>query len=220
MPQILVVEGNTDVAFFQELSKLLPSSLPESPFDFRSAEGKDNIPDIIRALLAADVRAFAVAKDIDAGSPEQTLQSIRGTVYSYLGLNPPRGLAQKRLEAEGRTISVIPMGLYQDDALKELGVTSHAMDDYLIKLLLQDPNLSDNVPELRSLLLQILPAIRDHKVPFNRSKQLFQLIKPIVQHGFNDTGAVHSLFEHANPDILRAVLSPLLADVELALVAQ
>jgi hypothetical protein len=241
MPRILVVEGLTDAAFFQELLSRLflvdaqveydrqpgrrniptvvrgtQSDGPLLEVEFRNQEGRSNIPDAIRELLTQGVLSFAVAQDIDDGSPEQTLQSIQGTVYSHLGLNPPRGPAPKKIEVEGRTIAVIPMGLHQDSTLGELGVTSHAMDDYLIKLLLEDATLRPEGRPLEPLLSQLIPPIRAYRGTFVSSKELFQLIKPIVQHGFSDSGVVHSLFQNANSNVLRSVLAPLLTDVQRA----
>lgn len=241
MPQILVVEGLTDAAFFQELlSELylgdakvehdrqpgrrnIPAVVRGTQSDgtlleveLRNQEGRSNIPDAIRELLTQGVLSFTVAQDIDQGDPEQTLQSIQGTVYSHLGLNPPRGPASKKIEVEGKIVTIIPMGLYADATLASLDITSHAVEDYLIKLILEDANLRQRAPELQGLLSEILPAVRRYDGDFNASKELFQLIKPIVQHSFSDTGVVHSLFENANPGILRSVLAPVLADVEQA----
>jgi hypothetical protein len=242
MPRILVVEGLTDATFFQELLSRLYLGNAQVEYDrqpgrrnipavvrgtqpdgtlleveFRNQEGRSNIPDAIRELLTQGVLSFAVAQDIDDGSPEQTLQSIQGTVYSHLGLNPPREPVQKKLQVEGRTIAVIPTGLRQDGTLAALGVTSHAMEDYLIKLLLEDADLRQRAPELQGLLSEILPTVRRYDGDFNSSKELFQLIKPVVQHGFSDTGVVRSLFDHADPTILQRALAPVLADVEQAL---
>lgn len=241
MPQILVVEGLTDATFFQELlSRLylgdakveygrqpgrrnIPTAVRGTQSDgtlleveFRNQEGRSNIPDAVRELLTQGVLSFAVAQDIDDGSPEQTLQSIQGTVYSHLGLNPPRGAASKKIEVEGRVITAIPMGLYRDAALVSLGITRHAMEDYLIKLLLGDANLRLNVPKLAELLSQILPLVREANGPFNSSKTLFPLIKPIIQHGFSDVGVVRKLIEDAEIGVLRMVVSPPVADLDRA----
>jgi hypothetical protein len=245
MPRILVVEGLTDATFFQDLlSRLylgdtkveygrqpgrrnIPTVVRGTQSDgtileveFRNQEGRSNIPDAIRELLTQGVLSFAVAQDIDDRSPEQTLQSIQGTVYSHLGLNPPRGPAAKKIVVEGRTVDVIPIGLYQDATLTSLGITRHAMEDYLIKVFLEDAGLRQRAPELQGLLSEILPTIRRFDGSFNSSKELFQLIKPVVQHGFSDTGVVNKCFTDADPDILRSVLAPVLADVEQTLSLQ
>jgi len=241
MPKLLVVDGLTDATFFQELFRRLylrdAQLEPQSRFgrenipqiirgirsdgsllevEFRNQEGKANIANVIEGLLTEEVLEFSVAKDIDADSPEQVLQSIWGLVYTHFGIKAPAGPTSKRIEVEERTITVLPVGLYQDDALVSLGITSHAVEDYLIKLLLEDASLRQECLGLQSLLMHILPVVRSHNGPFNSSKELFQLIKPIVKHGFSDTGVVQSLFANADPDILRTVL----ADVEQALSLQ
>jgi hypothetical protein len=242
----LLVEGLTDAAFFQHLFDSLylqgltvrsgprpgreniPASfqgaLPDGTLleiNLTIAWGRDQIRPTMGALLRRDVTELVVAQDIDNGNPEQVVQSIRDSVHEELGLpSPGGGPDSRKIEVTGRTVYVLPMGLYQDDTLSALGVTSHAMDDYLIKLLLEDAGLRQRAPELSRLLSEILPTIRRFDGSFNSSKEIFQLIKPIVQHGFSDTGVVQSLFENADPNILRSVLAPVLADVELALVPQ
>jgi hypothetical protein len=242
----LLVEGLTDAAFFQHLFERLylqgltvrsgarpgreniPASfqgaLPDGTLlevNLTIAWGRDQIRPAMGALLRRDVAELVVAQDIDEGSPQQVVQSIRDSVYEELGLPRPRGQPDSRvIEVTGRTVHVLPMGLYQDPTLASLGITSHAMEDYLIKLLLEDANLRRDVSELRSLLLQILPVIHEHDGSFPSSKDLFQLIKPMLQHGFSDTRVVEWLFQSADPDILQSVLAPVLADVELALVPQ
>ena len=118
---------------------------------------------------------------------------------------------------EGRTIYVLAMGMYQDPELNDLGISKHALEDYLLKLVLEDPTLQVNVRELRVLLDSILPSVRNHDGRFDSTKDLFQLIKPLVQLGFNDTGVVQKMIEDADENILRSVLAPLLHDLDRAL---
>lgn len=248
MPQVLVVEGLTDATFFQGLLQRL--YLQDAQVEYDRSPGRRNIPKIVRGvraggallevefrnhidggegkipdaikfLLDEDIREFAVAQDLDDGTPDQLIEAIRQVVYSHLRVPITTPLIpSRRIEIEGGAITVIPMGLHQDDTLSSLRITSHAMEDYLIKLLLEDAGLRQRVPELQGLLLEILPTIRQHNGHFNSSKELFQLVKPIIQHGFSDSGAIQNLFSNADPDILRSVLAPLLPDVELALVPQ
>ena len=64
--------------------------------------------------------------------------------------------------------------------------------------------------------MQILPPIRNSDGAFDKSKEIFQLIKPLVQHSFSDTGVVEKVVWDADEAILRSVLAPLLVDVEQA----
>jgi len=239
---ILVVEGLTDATFFQELLIRLYIQEAKSEYDlrpgrrnipaavrgtltdgssieveFRNQEGKAAIPDVIRGLLVQHVAEITVAQDVDSGSPEDLVESTQQIAHSYFGLQPlgptPEGQTGS---VEATTIQVIPMGLHENQTLTNLGISKHEMEDYLIMLTLEDPGLRQNVPELSSLLANILPTVREFEGDFNSSKELFQLIKPMIQHGFSDTGVVQKLVRDADQDILRSVLAPLLVHVEQA----
>ena len=113
---------------------------------------------------------------------------------------------------------VLPMGLYHDPELTALGISSYALEDYLIKLMLEDESLRPNVPKFSQLIGDLLSRIRGepYNFPFNSSKELFQLVKPIIKHGYSDTGVVEALFEIADPDALRSVMAPVIEQVERA----
>lgn len=181
--------------------------------------GKDQIPRIARGLLEGGVQSFAVAQDVDDGPPDQVVQSITDVARNYLGADSVslQDETNQVLLPLG-AITVIPIGLYGDRMLGELGITKHELEDLLIKLLLEDESLRENVPELGALLAQILPAIREYEGPFNSGKEVYQLIKPIVQHGISDTGAIRKMIRTADEDILRSVLAPLMEDVERVLI--
>ena len=179
--------------------------------------GKAQLPGIIRGLLDEEVWDFAVAQDLDGDSRDQVLQSIGDVVYRHLGITGQRRRdSSPHITFDNGTIMVLPIGLDQDDELVGLGITEHSLEDYLIKLILEDAALRERAPELQSLLLAILPAIREKDGPFDKGKEVFQLIKPIVQHGFSDTGVVEKLVRDADEAILRSVLAPLLSDMERA----
>ena len=212
---IVVVEGRTDAAFFQHVVNRLYSGRVD--LEPREAQGKYDIPKVAAGLLQANVREMAIAQDIDGQDPEMVMTSFDQAVHSALGISPQaNSLSQRTVAIEGSKIHIIPMGLPDDGELGELGIKSHAVEDYLTKLLLNEPSLREKAPELKSLLLKLLPSIRDADGPFDSSKEIFQLIKPIVQHGFSDTGVVQKLVLDADENVLRAVLAPLLADMGLA----
>ena len=243
MPSTLVVEGITDAVFLTELLSRL--YLPEVRVETTRRRGRENIPrglrgvltngesvevgfEVaggtggipvgIRALLDTGVHTLAIVQDLDDSHPEQLVESVGELVSRHLGTQISTDLsAPRQINTNDGAIFVIAMGLLGDPSLDALGVRRHALEDYLIKLLLEDATLRQNAPELRSLLTQILPLIREKDGPFDSSKEIFQLIKPIVQHGFSDTGVVQKLMRDADEAILRSVLEPLLGDVERAL---
>ena len=181
--------------------------------------GKEQISRIIRGLLDADVQRFAVTRDLDDDSPEQVVLAINDVVTNHLGANDVNlNRETNQILLPMGAITVIPIGLYEDGALGQLGITKHELEDLLIRLLLEDASLRENVPELGTLLAQVLSEIRRFEGPFNSGKEVFQLIKPIVQHGISDTGAIRRIIRTGNEDLLRTVLAPLLESLEHVLI--
>ena len=218
MPIIpVVVEGDTDVVFFNQLAKLL--SLPaDISLEPRPAYGKGNIPIAVRPFLAPGMFSqVVVVEDINHRTPGQIVQSHRDSISAFLGQSViDISESGEKFRVGDVTVSVIPMGLHDDPDLDALGITSHAMEDYLVKLLLSDESLRPEVPQLRELIEDLIRTIRDYGVTLDSSKDLFQLVKPIIKRGFSDTRVVRSLFENAAPGILRSVMAPILARLESA----
>ena len=217
MPTIsVVVEGGTDVAFFNNLAQIL--SLTDDTFLVpQIAYGKGNIKDVVNALLSGHATRLIIAEDINHRTPDQIIQSHRDSVSAHLG-HPATILpdSAESFMVRDITVAVIPMGLPGDPDLNDLGITSHAMEDYLIKLLLLDESLRQDVPQFRELITELIQTIRSYGVTFDSSKELFQLVKPLIKLGFSDTVVVESLFRKADADILRSVMEPLLDRLERA----
>ena len=141
-------------------------------------------------------------------------ESVKGVLTSTLG-SAVEVISESEFRAEGVSVGVIPMGLHGD---QQLGIRNHSMEDYLIKLVLENESLRPNVPEFHPLMANLLGTIRGepYSIPFDSSKDVFQLFKPIIKHGLSDTGVVESLFENADPHILRSVMDPLLSPLQRA----
>ncbi len=221
MPAIpIVVEGPTDVAFFRKLASLVPllpgtSLEPRTPGENRG--GRNNIPGAVEALVTAGVERLILAEDFNGKTPDQIIQSHRDTVSRHLG-HSATDLSDTgdMFRVQNVTVVVIPMGLYDDPDLNALGITSHSMEDYLIKLLLLDESLRPAGPRFRQLIEGLIQTIRNYGVTFDSSKEMFQLVKPVIKHGFSDTGVVEALFEKASPEHLQTVMDPLIDRLERA----
>jgi hypothetical protein len=184
----------------------------------RPPGGISQIPPHIRALLETQVLTFVVAADIDDRTPDQVLQSITRVVCTHLGIPTSKlSVRSHTLALEGGSVTAVPVGLYQDPLQAQLGVSRHAVEDYLTKLILEDAGLRQECPELGQLLSEIIPVIQKHDGNFDSSKELFQLIKPMVKHGFSDVGVVQKVIRDCDEAILRAVLAPILDDLESGL---
>ena len=86
----------------------------------------------------------------------------------------------------------------------------------MIKLLLLDEPLRLEVPDFRQLIEELIQTIRRYNVPFDSTKESFQLVKPIIKHGFADTGVVQALFQNANQHTLNSVMDQVIERLELA----
>ena len=183
--------------------------------EFRSserAEGEGQIPGLIRLLVRHRYSAFGVMQDIDAGSAQDVVESVAGAARVEAGADAVAVFTEPgndRVVAGPTTIEVVPVGMPDDPDLGILGITWHSVEDYLIKLLIVDESLRPGINAFPDLLLQLVETIRTSGVSFDRSKELFQLVKPIVKHGFSDTGVVNALFDRAQPDLLRTVMNPI-----------
>ena len=160
MPMILIGEGQTDVAVFRHLfGREFPGGLDVV---LENSEGKYQTSDLFRELLGTGVLELVVSQDIDGLTPEATTSSLLNMVCSHLQVPAPSdSSSSSRFAIANRTFDIIPVGLYDDPTLGSIGVREHALEDYLIKLMLEDPSLRAKIPELQPLLLEILPPIRD-----------------------------------------------------------
>lgn len=225
----LVIEGLTDAVFFQHLIARLfltdsqktigirggrlnvPTGVTgistdgrEVEVDFYILDGKHQSHEVISTFFDTGVTKFAIALDIDRGTATETADSIRDMVRSVTG----DGVAE---------VHVIPIGLPDDPTLHDLGIAKHEMEDYLISLALQDEGLREHVPQLQQALEEILPIVRDKDGPFDSGKEIFQIVKPLVQLGFSDTALAETFVTKAGPDVLKSVLAPLLDEIEKSL---
>lgn len=237
----LIIEGLTDAAFFQQLLLRLFLSDGEKTvgnrlgrenvargvkgvsadgriidINFLILDGKHGPQEVVTTLLNTGVVSFTVAQDIDRGTVDETVDSIRDMVRSISGHTGSSEHLDQQSEVEP-DVRVIPMGLPDDESLRALGVVKHEMEDYLVALALQDEVLRENVPELRQALDAMLPIVREKDGAFDSGKEIFQIIKPLVQLGFSDTGLAESFITKADPDVLKSVLAPLIEDMERAL---
>ena len=240
----LVVEGITDAVFFCELFRAylsdveietsdvpgrrdIPASVrgrrPDGSLlelEFRNQDreegGVSQIPKVVDTLVrVAGVSKFAVARDLNGGDPDTVRQSIRGIVRRLTG-GSVAIISEDQFSVGPIIVGVIPVGLPDDPDLRAWEITRHTVEDYLIRIMLDDPGSREHVPQLRELIPDLLEAIRGHGVSFDSSKELFQLVKPLVKHGFSDIGIVNRLFRNADPQILRHAMDPLFQRVENA----
>jgi hypothetical protein len=131
------VEGDDDIQFFKSLLKRYGRNAEEFGY-FVNAWGKDLLKHLSVALLSTG-KEIVVAMDYDKQNRETLIQSLINVLES-------RSYKVQRkdnvLEIEGNPkITLLPMGLYNDERLKQIGITQFEMEDYCLKLIEVDENL-------------------------------------------------------------------------------
>ncbi len=212
----LLVEGDTNAAFFDRLITHL-SLAHATDLEIRNVQGRSNLQPEVKALITARVSQLIITEDLDDRTEPQIVEPYKQAVSGFLG-RPVANLSPSgdSFQAGKVTVTVIPMGLPNDPDLIALGITSHALEDYLIRLLLDDESLRPEVPRFRELIEELVGTIRRYDLGFDSTKELFQLVKPIIKLGFSDTGVVQALFEKANQDHLHAAIDPLIQRLDAA----
>ena len=223
----LLVEGDTNAAFFDRLITHL-SLAHATDLEIRNVQGRSNLQPEVKALITARVSQLIITEDLDDRTEPQIVEPYKQAVSGFLGHpvanisgflgRPVANLSPSgdSFQAGKVTVTVIPMGLPNDPDLIALGITSHALEDYLIRLLLDDESLRPEVPRFRELIEELVGTIRRYDLGFDSTKELFQLVKPIIKLGFSDTGVVQALFEKANQDHLHAAIDPLIQRLDAA----
>ena len=213
----LVVEGDTDTALFRRVASLafLGSDVG---LEHHPVGGRGNIAGTVAALVGPDTGWLMVAEDIDDRDPPQVVESLRQAICNRLG--EPIGAAV--LEGDSfrireTRVTVIAVGLPGNRNLMELGISHHALEDYLIELVLSDSRLRPEHIDFLQLLRELVDTLSRHQVWSGSSKDLFHLMMPIGKWGYSETGVVEALFENANPEVLRRVMSPLVERVAAAM---
>jgi len=135
--KFIVVEGDDDIQFFKSLLKRYGRNAEEFGY-FVNAGGKDLLKHVSVALLSTG-KEIMVAMDYDKQSREALIQSLINTLESR---NYKVQRKDNVLEIEGNPkITLLPMGLYNDERLKQIGITQFEMEDYCLKLVEVDENL-------------------------------------------------------------------------------
>jgi 5S rRNA maturation endonuclease (ribonuclease M5) len=136
--KFIVVEGKNDVQFFRSLLRKYGRSEEEVGYLVK-ADNKKLVNQVSAALLSTK-KEVIVAMDYDAQNEEALIQSLTEVLKSknYRIQNQKNNT----LEMEGNLkITLLPMGLYNDERLKQIGIKQFEMEDYCLKLIETDEKL-------------------------------------------------------------------------------
>ncbi|MBI4704463.1 MAG: hypothetical protein HY744_25450 [Deltaproteobacteria bacterium] len=228
---VLFVEGDDDRALLDALAdaRLLPTELQISR---QQAAGWANlyadVATFVRARDGASGLAIAL-RDVDSPEEEQS------HVDQFLRLldgpkpipEPGNGRVRAWEVAGGGRAALVLVGLEGDDALAALGVRRYAGDDYVLRLVLDEP-VYGGIPEqaavphalAKAKLETLARELCDNGIGVDTSKRLLHLLRAIT--GFRASpatfaqrvlGAARGVLDS---EAMAASLSPLLGDIACA----
>jgi AAA15 family ATPase/GTPase/5S rRNA maturation endonuclease (ribonuclease M5) len=137
--KFIIVEGDSDIQFFKSLFKRYGKNIEELGY-FVNAGSKDNVITVLMALLSTK-KDVVVTMDYDNEDKKSLIQKLHNALKNrnYKIKNQEDNTLE--LE-ENLKITLIPMGLYNDGRLKQIGINKFEMEDYCLKLIDVDENLS------------------------------------------------------------------------------
>lgn len=172
------VEGVTDEDFISELNR----QTSDLTLNIRDCGGKKGVLESMVVLADVQIKRFCAFLDIDDSSPGDILQQVENKLEGNFDdvERPDTNI----FHVDGYSqIHVGCIGLYENDTLREYGVTRHAMEDHALNLLLTDedivPRLSDTsidtLDQFKGALNEQKLSIEDHIGEVDKSKILLKL---------------------------------------------
>lgn len=196
--KFIVFEGNEDKIFIESLCQKYDKNIEELGY-FVNAGGKDLIKQISAALVSTG-KDILIILDYDGKEKAEPMDDIanvlRGHSYHFEQKNNIF-----KIKETGSALTVLPLGLPDDETLRKIGVTCHEMEDYCLKLLEVDENLN----RWAEITLEELAtdAKKAKLKNSNRSKTLLQLLCGKKGISYEDT--IEYIIKHASKDNVEKV---------------
>jgi hypothetical protein len=211
---VLIVEGRRDHALFESvISKILKVEPKELELDITGAGGKDRAKQLLYTYVSQGFARIGIARDINDSEPERVVRSIQ----DFLGakLQSPVKREKGFILAGRSSVLVIPMGLHNDKELQDLGITRYAMEDYLVKIVLQDNRLTAHLRDFRNLLENLLALLKGKGIFLESSKEILQLIKAVWKFSEDNPAFTRKLIGEGDKLIIDSVMTEPLNQVRI-----
>jgi AAA15 family ATPase/GTPase len=171
--KFIIVEGDEDIRFLKSLLQRYGKDMEELGYLVR-AGGKELVKDISAALLSTK-KEVIIMIDYDMQNKETLIQSV----VSILKNKNYEVQNQKNNTLEikgGLKITLLPMGLYNDERLKQIGIKQFEMEDYCLKLIEMDENLRKWAGETLEELVEEAKQAKIEKMNLHKSSTLLKLL--------------------------------------------
>lgn len=184
MPSDIVAEGDTDRAVIRAITGL---EVPREPGVF----GRDNAIRLAAVAAKQLNRRIVLVLDRNGYTPEQLDKEVATEIAKVWGAPGARHATWFVHSSTSSAVRVAIAGLPDDPTLKELGVVSHAVDDYFLLLCLDAEALDEyckrenlahrpKAADLRSMLDDLAILLRGRGVAMDSSKRYLDLVRAIV----------------------------------------
>ncbi len=217
--RFLCCEGDMDRVVFGRLPKAARYQvLPEkskpctAPPTAGAPKAFERAIDLVRQNVPIVVAALDLNGDAAADLYGRAETGLRKAGLAFSG-------GTGRYTVSGTSFLVLPVGLKGNADLTSLGIASHAIDDFLVLLLLKaetyrgvvESNARPAPDHARAVdtVKSAAAHIRSTGVAFNSSKQILALFRAIIQFPASLASFADSVLRHAPPDVCESVLKPL-----------
>lgn len=190
------------------------------PCTVSAAEGYDAIRSAF-ALVKQGVAPVYLALDLDLADASSLYGRVEADARG-LGVEVS-STAAGIFQIEGGELRVVPVGLPADERLKSLGVTKHAIDDFLVLLLLERSAYDGwasgekkHPPRFETIeqgLPRLLESFRQNGVPVESSKQVLDVLCAMMAYRASPATLAQDVLRRSKGEVVRRILDPLAQSV-------
>jgi AAA15 family ATPase/GTPase len=202
--KFIIVEGDADIQFFKSLFKRYGKNVEDLGY-FVNAQGKRNVITVLTALLPTK-KEIIVTMDYDEEDKGKLIQKLVNALKNKI-----KSQEDNTLELEGNLkITLIPMGLYNDERLKQIGINKFEMEDYCLKLIDVDENLSKWAGLKLEELAEHIKQAGWERIDIHRSSSLLKGLA--FKKGIDYEELIDYIISNASNQSLESVISKELKD--------
>ncbi|MEM2742281.1 MAG: hypothetical protein QXD95_09085 [Nitrososphaeria archaeon] len=192
--RFIVVEGKEDEVFIESLLQRYGRRIED--VGYVVIAGNKNLVKHVSAALTSTKKDVIAMLDYDTSDKDSLINDICNILRKNYNISLDGNTI---LINGGQKVIVLPIGLPDDETLKDVSITSHSMEDYCLKLIELDKNLMNIT--LKSL---VDDAKKANVEGSNKSKVVLQMFA--IKKGMKYEDVIKYIVEHANRNILEKVI--------------